>query len=450
MEDTICAISTAQSIGGIAIIRVSGKDSIKIVNKIFKGKNLEKVLSHTINYGYIVSNEEKIDEVLVTVMKSPKSYTMEDIVEINTHGGITTTNKVLELLLLNGCRLAEAGEFSKRAFLNGRLDLIEAQSINDLIESQTENQRKMAMNNLTGKLSSKIQKLMDYIIEISANIEVNIDYPEYEDELVITYDILENRLNKIKFDIENILKESKTGKLIKNGINIALIGSPNTGKSSLLNKLIEEEKAIVTNIPGTTRDIIESSFLLNDYKINLIDTAGIRKTTDLIEKMGIDKSLNQIEKADLILLILDGSKKLSNEDTELLKKIKNYNYIIFINKNDLKLKIELEKLNKFDYVIGNTINNNLDELKEKIISKFSLNLLDQKELVFITNTTHQVLLKDTLKIIDNIFLNIKKNIPIDMLTIDLRKCYENLGKIIGKTYEEDLIEEMFKKFCLGK
>ena len=428
MDDTICAISTASQVAGIAIIRVSGKDAKKIVNKIFKGKNLEKVKSHTINYGFIVSNGEKVDEVLVTVMSSPKTFTKEDVVEINTHGGFTTTNKVLELLLLNGCRLAEPGEFTKRAFLNGRIDLVEAQSINDLIESKTENQRKLAMN----------------------NIEVNIDYPEYEDELVITHEILSDRLNIIKKEINNILKESKTGKLIKNGLNIALIGKPNTGKSSLLNKLIEEDKAIVTNIPGTTRDIIESSFLLNGYLVNLIDTAGIRKTDNLIEKMGIDKSLEQIENADLVLLILDGSKKLSQEDKDLLKKVKKYNYLIFINKSDLNLKIETEYLKNYDYVIGNTLNNELEELKNKIISKFSLDLINEKELVFITNTEHHALLKDTLNTIDSIFKNIKKNVPIDMLTIDLGKCYENLGKIIGKTYEEDLINEIFKNFCLGK
>ena len=450
MEDTICAISTASQVAGIAIIRVSGKDAKKIVNKIFKGKNLEKVKSHTINYGFIVSDGEKVDEVLVTVMSSPKTFTKEDVVEINTHGGFTTTNKVLELLLLSGCRLAEPGEFTKRAFLNGRIDLVEAQSINDLIESKTENQRKLAMNNLTGKMSAKIQHLMDYILEIRANIEVNIDYPEYEDELVITHEILSDRLNIIKKEINNILKESKTGKLIKNGLNIALVGKPNTGKSSLLNKLIEEEKAIVTNIPGTTRDIIESSFLLNGYLVNLIDTAGIRKTDNLIEKMGIDKSLEQIENADLVLLILDGSKKLSQEDKDLLKKVKKYNYLIFINKSDLNLKIETEYLKNYDYVIGNTLNNELEELKNKIISKFSLDLINEKELVFITNTEHQALLKDTLNTIDSIFKNIKKNVPIDMLTIDLGKCYENLGKIIGKTYEEDLINEIFKNFCLGK
>lgn len=450
MDDTICAISTASQVAGIAIIRVSGKDAKKIVNKIFKGKNLEKVKSHTINYGFIVSDGEKVDEVLVTVMSSPKTFTKEDVVEINTHGGFTTTNKVLELLLLNGCRLAEPGEFTKRAFLNGRIDLVEAQSINDLIESKTENQRKLAMNNLTGKMSAKIQHLMDYILEIRANIEVNIDYPEYEDELVITHEILSDRLNIIKKEINNILKESKTGKLIKNGLNIALVGKPNTGKSSLLNKLIEEDKAIVTNIPGTTRDIIESSFLLNGYLVNLIDTAGIRKTDNLIEKMGIDKSLEQIENADLVLLIFDGSKKLSQEDKDLLKKVKKYNYLIFINKSDLNLKIETEYLKNYDYVIGNTLNNELEELKNKIISKFSLDLINEKELVFITNTEHQALLKDTLNTIDSIFKNIKKNVPIDMLTIDLGKCYENLGKIIGKTYEEDLINEIFKNFCLGK
>ena len=450
MEDTICAISTAIGTAGISIIRVSGNESIKIVNSIFKGKNLEEVENHTINYGHIVYNNEIIDEVLVSVMRSPKSFTMEDVVEINTHGGFSPTQKVLEILLLSGCRLAEKGEFTKRAYLNGRIDLLKAQAINDLTSCITDNQRKLAVNELEGKLSKKITDLMKYIIEISANIEVNIDYPEYEDEIVITHDILNDRLKKVKKEIELLLKNVNNGKIIKNGINISLVGKPNTGKSSLLNKLLEEDKAIVTNIPGTTRDIVEGKFILNGYLINLVDTAGIRKTKDIVEKMGISKSLEKIDESDLIIVVLNGGEPLDNEDFEILKKVKKSNHLIFINKSDLPQKINLEDLKDYKYIIGNTVSDNLSALKDEIIKKFDLNVLSEKEFVFLSSIEHQTILKEVLKIIEHIFCDIKNEVPIDMLTIDLKNIYELLGKIIGKSYDEDLLDEMFSNFCLGK
>ena len=288
MNDTICAIATSQGVGAIAIIRVSGEDSIKIVNKIFKGKDLEKVQSHTINYGHIIDNDKIIDEVLVSVMKAPKTYTTEDTVEINTHGGISPTNRVLELLLENGCRLAEPGEFTKRAFLNGRIDLLEAEAVMDMINSKTETQRQMASNQLNGKVSNLINDLRSDMAQIISNINVNIDYPEYDDVDIMTNEILLPKINNLKTKIEKILQESKNGKIIKEGINTSIIGRPNVGKSSLLNALLNEDKAIVTDIAGTTRDIVEGQINLNGILLNIIDTAGIRKTDDKIENLFVE------------------------------------------------------------------------------------------------------------------------------------------------------------------
>ena len=306
MEDTICAVATPVGIGGISIIRVSGESSIEIVNKIFKGKDLSKVASHTISYGFIVDNEEKIDEVLVSVMRSPKTYTTENTVEINTHGGTSTVNKVIEILIENGVRLAEPGEFTKRAFLNGRIDLLEAKAVSDLIMAKTENARKISMNSLTGTLTDLLNKIKQDILEIEAKIEVNIDYPEYDDIENMTKTNILPVLKSISQKFNKIITESKNSKIITNGINIALIGKPNVGKSSLLNALLEENKAIVTNIEGTTRDSVEGQIVLNGFLINFIDTAGIRKTTDIVEKIGTKKSLEIAENADLIILVLNG------------------------------------------------------------------------------------------------------------------------------------------------
>ena len=307
MNDTIVAISTPISVGAISIIRVSGDDSINIVNKVFKGKDLNTVNSHTINYGHIIDKDKIIDEVLVSIMKAPKTFTKEDIVEINCHGGIATTNKILEILLNNGCRLAEPGEFTKRAFLNGRIDLVEAESVMDLINSKTELTRKMAINGVEGKISNLIKELRQSIIEILANIEVNIDYPEYEDAIIITNNILEEKLTYIKSEINKILEKSENTKIYKDGIKIGIFGKPNVGKSSILNALLEEDKAIVTDIEGTTRDVVEGTFILNGISINIIDTAGIRKTDDIVEKIGVEKSKKIIDEVDLIIVVLNNN-----------------------------------------------------------------------------------------------------------------------------------------------
>ena len=331
MNDTIAAISTALGTGAISIIRVSGDDSINVVNKIFKGKDLTKVMSHTINYGYIAYNNEIIDEVLVSIMKSPKTFTKEDIVEINCHGGIATTNKVLELLLTNGARLAEPGEFTKRAFLNGRIDLINAEGVMDLINSKTEKNRQISINKLNGKASNLIKELREKLIKIISNIEVNIDYPEYEDIEVLTNEKILPKVMTFKNDLEKIIKDSEDGKIINEGINVGIIGKPNVGKSSLLNALLEEEKAIVTDIEGTTRDIVEGKINLGGIILNIIDTAGIRETDNLVEKIGVEKSMEIIDKVDLIIFVLNNNEFISEEELKILDKIKDKNCIILIN-----------------------------------------------------------------------------------------------------------------------
>ena len=347
MNDTIAAISTTMGVGAISIIRVSGNEAINIVNKIFKGKELNTVESHTITYGHIIDNESIIDEVLVSIMKAPRTFTREDVVEINTHGGIAITNKVLELLLLNGCRLAEPGEFTKRAFLNGRIDLIEAEGVMDLINSKTEKSRKLAINQVNGEVSKLIKDLRQKVIEILANIEVNIDYPEYEDIEEMTNSMILSNIDSIEKEINNILKHSEDSKIIKDGIKTIIIGSPNVGKSSILNRLLNENKAIVTDIAGTTRDIVEGSIQIDGIVLNMIDTAGIRETDDVVESIGVKKSLDLIEEADLILYVLNNNEKLTDEERNILSRIKDKNNIVIVNKIDLENNLDLNELQEY-------------------------------------------------------------------------------------------------------
>ena len=451
MSDTIVGISTALGIGAISIIRVSGEDAIKIVNMIFSGKNLEQVKSHTINYGYIKEDKKIIDEVLVSVMLAPKTFTRENIVEINCHGGIIATNKILELLLNKGCRLATPGEFSKRAFLNGRIDLIEAEGIIDLINSKTELAHEMSINQLKGGVSNLIKNIRQKILKIIVNIEVNIDYPEYEDILEVTINELKEEISEIKTEITRILKESKNGKIIKTGIKVAIVGKPNVGKSSLLNKLIEEEKAIVTDIPGTTRDIVEGTLNIDGLLLNIIDTAGIRKTKDFIENIGVKRSLDQIKQADLILYVLDYNNKISKEELKTLDQIKDKNYIIIINKIDLEKEINDELLEKENIIyISTYLTKGFKELKEKIKEKFNLEQILTKDLTYLTSARSISILKEILLNIESIEIGIKNNEYIDMIEIDLRKIWTQLGEIIGETYEEELLEQIFEQFCLGK
>lgn len=449
MEDTIAAISTTLGVGAIAIIRVSGNDATRIVNKIFKGRDLSKVDSHTINYGYIVDGDDIVDEVLVSVMRAPKTFTREDIVEINTHGGIAITNKILEMLLINGCRLANPGEFTKRAFLNGRIDLIEAEGVMDLIKAKTEKSRKLAMNQVNGEVSKLIKSLRQKIIELLANIEVNIDYPEYEDIEEINNDILMPNLIEIKSELSGILKKSLDSKIIKNGIKTVIIGSPNVGKSSILNRLLNEDKAIVTSIAGTTRDIVEGSITLDGIPLDIIDTAGIRKTDDVVESIGVNKSLNLISSADLVLFVLNNNELMSDEEKELFNQIKDKNYIVIVNKTDLPDKLDMSMINNYVRIsVKDDIG--IDSLRNKIKEMFNLEKFENSDLTYLSSARSISLLKKTLESIDSSIEAIKASMPIDITEIDLKQAWTSLGSIIGETYSDELIDQLFSQFCLGK
>ena len=445
MYDTIAAISTAQGVGAISIVRISGDEALEIVNKIFD-QDIYKYESNTINYGHIIDKDKIVDEVLVSVFLAPKTYTKENIIEINTHGGISVTNKILELLLENGARLAEPGEFTKRAFLNGRIDLIEAESVMDLIDAKTESARKMAINGVDGRLSSKINKLRDKALDIISNIEVNIDYPEYEDIEVMTIEDIRNYSKELNKDIDDLLKTSESGKIIKEGINTVILGRPNVGKSSILNRLLDEEKAIVTDIPGTTRDIVEGSIRLNGVLINFLDTAGVRETDNTVEKIGVEKSLSLLDKADLVLLVLNNNEKLTKEDKELLEITKDKKRIIVVNKIDLESNIDLD----LDYVKVSAEQNNIDELLNKINELFNLDEINEGDMTYISNAREISLLKKAKKSSNNLIKSLDEGIPIDMLEIDIKNIIDYLGEVTGESYDNELIDKLFSRFCLGK
>ena len=448
MNDTICAISTALGVGAISIIRVSGEEAINKVANLFDGKNLNEVKSHTIHYGHIINNGEIIDEVLVTVLKAPKTYTKEDIVEINSHGGISTTKKILEILIANGIRLAEPGEFTKRAFLNGRLDLTEAQAVNSLIKSRTDLERKLALNTLSGKVSKKINNVREIIVELLANIEVNIDFPEYEDALEITLENLPPKLKEIKKELESLIEEGKIGKIVENGIKVAIVGRPNVGKSSILNALLNKNKAIVTDIAGTTRDIVEGEVELKGIALKFIDTAGIRKTKDVVEKIGVDKSLEVIDESDLVIHVLNNNEALTEEDQEIMEKIKDKTHITFINKSDLPTKL---KITKDDIVKGNTVDlNGLDKLKDKIGELFDLERINNSNLEVVSSAREIGLLNEALNSIGQALNNVSSKLPVDMIAIDIKKAWDLLGEITGESYQDELLDTLFSKFCLGK
>ena len=447
MEDTIAAISTALGVGAISIVRVSGKEAINIVNKIFD-RDLLNAKSHTIHYGYIIDNNEIIDEVLVSVMLAPKTFTTEDVVEINCHGGISATNKVLELVLSNGARLAEPGEFTKRAFLNGRIDLTQAEGIMNLIEAKSNVSREMSIKQITGSVSNVISNLRKDLVDIISNIEVNIDYPEYDDIEVLTNDKILPQINIIKNKLKETIKNAENGKLINEGIKIGIIGKPNVGKSSLLNALLEENKAIVTDIEGTTRDIVEGTFILDGILCHIIDTAGIRETEDIVEKLGVNKSLEIIDEADLIIFMLNNNEELTKDEIKLLDKINNKKHIIVINKIDLKNKLTINEPNIINISI--TKNIGLTELKQRIIKLFNLGDIETKDLTYLSNARSIALLKQSLNIINESITNINNNIPIDIIETDLKECWNTLGEIIGESYTDELIDSIFERFCLGK
>ena len=451
MNENICAISTSLGVGAISIVRCSGPKVISIANKIFEGKNLENVKTHTIHYGYIVDQDDIIDEVLVSVMRAPKTFTREDVVEINCHGGISTTNKVLELLIKAGCRLATPGEFTKKAFLNGRIDLTEAEGIQELISSEGEASRKYAMNKVEGNLSKIIKNIRERIVNLSAELEVNYDYPEEADNPEVTYSSLETELKEIKKNLDNLLMNSESINIVKNGIDVAIIGKPNVGKSSILNHLTNENKAIVTDIAGTTRDIVESSIMINGIKFNLIDTAGIRKSSDIVEQIGVKRSLDELEKADLVIFVLNNNEPLDKEELEVINKDIRAKKIVFINKNDLSSKIDANLLNGLDICYGNTLNENgLDSLKEEIVELFNLDEIESKNYNYLSNARHIALTRKSLESIENALKSIKDEVPFEMISVDLNDAYNYLGEIIGAIYKDELLDTLFSKFCLGK
>ena len=453
MNDTIATISTALGVGAISIIRVSGPESIEIVNKIFT-KDLSNIESHTINYGYIKDGKNIIDEVLVSLMKAPKTYTREDLIEINCHGGIATTNKILELLIKNGCRLAEPGEFTKRAFLNGRIDLVQAEAVNSLLNATTDISRKQAINELQGNNSNLIKELREKLIQMISNIEVNIDYPEYEDIEELTNSKILPKLKDYLSNLETIISKSKEGRIIKEGINVALIGKPNVGKSSLLNTLLEEEKAIVTNIAGTTRDIVEGQINISGVVFNLIDTAGIRNTDNVIEQIGVEKSKKVIKDCNLILLIFNNNDILTDEDKEIFNYVKETNkpIIIIINKVDLETRLNKEYLSK-DYKIveiSTKTKLGINDLKETIKETFNLEKIITDDINYSFNSRSIGLLEKSKDKIVAAINAINDNYPVDIVELEIKSAWEILGEIIGETYTEELLDNLFSRFCLGK
>lgn len=451
-DDTIIGISTALSKGAISIIRLSGDDAIKIVNKVFKGIDLSKVEPNTINYGHIVDFDscQIIDEVLVSIFKAPKSYTKEDVVEINCHGGLFVTNKIYEQLVLLGARPSEPGEFTKRAFLSGRIDLTKAEAVMEVINAENSAALKIANSALNGKISTFVDQKRQELLDIIATISVNIDYPEYDDVEQLTNEDILPKLKTIKLELEDVLNNAKSAKLLKNGINTVIVGKPNVGKSSLLNTLIGENKAIVTNIPGTTRDIVEASINLGQVTLNLIDTAGIRITEDVVEKIGVEKSKEQINKADIILCVLDGSEPINEQDKEILNEIKNKCHLTIINKIDLEQKINLGEVDDNVLFISTKNNNTIKELENKILETLNLNNLFNKDITYISNARQLEKINFAIKALDEALTTIENEATIDFVDIDIRKAWLYLGEIVGQTSTDNLLDELFSKFCLGK
>lgn len=451
-DDTIIGISTALSKGAISIIRLSGDDAIKIVNKVFKGTDLSKVEPNTINYGHIVDFDSRqiIDEVLVSIFKAPKSYTKEDVVEINCHGGLFVTNKIYEQLVLLGARPSEPGEFTKRAFLSGRIDLTKAEAVMDVINAENNAALKIANSALNGKISTFVEQKRQELLDIIATISVNIDYPEYDDVEQLTNEDILPKLKTIKLELEDVLNNAKSAKLLKNGINTVIVGKPNVGKSSLLNTLIGENKAIVTNIPGTTRDIVEASINLGQVTLNLIDTAGIRITEDIVEKIGVEKSKEQINKADIILCVLDGSEPINEQDKEILNEIKNKCHLTIINKIDLEQKINLREVDDNVLFISTKNSNTIKELENKILETLNLNNLFNKDITYISNARQLEKINFAIKALDEALTTIENEATIDFVDIDIRKAWLYLGEIVGQTSTDNLLDELFSKFCLGK
>ncbi|WP_301420953.1 tRNA uridine-5-carboxymethylaminomethyl(34) synthesis GTPase MnmE [Mammaliicoccus lentus] len=456
--DTITSISTPMGEGAIAIVRLSGPDAISIADSIYKGKKqLSEVDSHTINYGHILDPDsgEIVEEVMAAVMKAPKTFTREDIVEINCHGGLVTVNRVLELTLSNGARMADPGEFTKRAFLHGRIDLSQAEAVMDFIRSKTERASKVALGQMEGRLSELIKGLRQSILEILAQVEVNIDYPEYDDVEEATSQFLLKEAANIEQEIDKLLKTGQQGKIMREGLSTVIVGKPNVGKSSMLNNLIQDNKAIVTEVAGTTRDVLEEYVNVRGVPLRLVDTAGIRETEDIVEKIGVERSRKALSEADLILFVLNYNESLTESDYQLFEAIKNEDFIVIINKTDLEQHLDMDELKEMigDYPIVQTSmveQQGIEELEQKISELFFGGQVQSQDMTYVSNSRHIALLKDAKSSINDAIHSAEEGIPIDIVQIDLIKTWELLGEVIGEEASESLIDQLFSQFCLGK
>ncbi|HEL0654838.1 TPA: tRNA uridine-5-carboxymethylaminomethyl(34) synthesis GTPase MnmE [Streptococcus equi subsp. zooepidemicus] len=451
--DTIAAISTPLGEGAIGIVRLSGTKALDIAKSIFKGKDLTTVASHTLNYGHIIrpSTGEVIDEVMVSVMLAPKTFTREDVIEINTHGGIAVTNDILQLLIKQGARMAEPGEFTKRAFLNGRIDLTQAEAVMDLIRAKTDKAMSIAIKQLDGSLSQLITNTRQEILNTLAQVEVNIDYPEYDDVEEMTTALLRDKTQEFQALLEQLLRTAKRGKILREGLSTAIIGRPNVGKSSLLNTLLREDKAIVTDIAGTTRDVIEEYVNIKGIPLKLVDTAGIRETDDLVEQIGVERSKKALQEADLVLLVLNASEKLTEQDKALLALSQNSNRIILLNKTDLKQVIEKDQLPEEAIPISVLQNQNIDLIEDRINQLFfdHTGLIEQ-DATYLSNARHISLIEQAVQSLEAVNEGLALGMPVDLLQIDLTRAWEILGEITGDAAPDELITQLFSQFCLGK
>ncbi|MGH2104422.1 tRNA uridine-5-carboxymethylaminomethyl(34) synthesis GTPase MnmE [Aerococcus urinaeequi] len=457
--DTIAAISSAPGEGAIGIVRLSGDDALAIADKVYKlgQKKLSTQDSHTIHYGHIVDPKDgqEIDEVMVSVMREPKTFTREDIVEINTHGGIVATNRVLELVLREGATLAEPGEFTKRAFINGRIDLTQAEAVMDLIRAKTDRSMDLAVKQLDGKLSNLIENLRQDILNTLAQVEVNIDYPEYDDVEEMTLKLLGEKTTIIKNRIDGLLSTAKQGKILRDGISTAIVGRPNVGKSSLLNALLREEKAIVTDIEGTTRDTVEEYINIRGVPLKLVDTAGIRDTEDVVERIGVERSKKALMEAELVLLLLNQSEALTAGDRELLALTQDHKRIIIMNKIDLPNQLLKEYLLEWveeDEIIATSMmtQEGIDALEEKIADYFFSGQSGEKDATYVSNARHIALLEKASQSLDEVNNGIDMGMPVDLIQIDFTRAWEILGEIIGENAPDELLTQLFSQFCLGK
>ncbi len=451
--DTIAAISTPLGEGAIGIVRLSGTKALDIARSIFKGKDLTTVASHTLNYGHIIkpSTGEVIDEVMVSVMLAPKTFTREDVIEINTHGGIAVTNDILQLLIKQGARMAEPGEFTKRAFLNGRIDLTQAEAVMDLIRAKTDKAMSIAIKQLDGSLSQLISDTRQEILNTLAQVEVNIDYPEYDDVEEMTTALLRDKTREFQTLLEQLLRTAKRGKILREGLSTAIIGRPNVGKSSLLNTLLREDKAIVTDIAGTTRDVIEEYVNIKGIPLKLVDTAGIRETDDLVEQIGVERSKKALQEADLVLLVLNASEKLTEQDKALLALSQDSNRIILLNKTDLDQVIEKDQLPEEAIPISVLQNQNIDLIEDRINQLFfdHTGLIEQ-DATYLSNARHISLIEQAVQSLEAVNEGLALGMPVDLLQIDLTRAWEILGEITGDAAPDELITQLFSQFCLGK